>query len=344
MALVAHTRLPAFQSMRQEGARVVTPDEAIQAELPHLRVGLLNLMPDAALRATDRQFIRLVAAYGDSADVWVYPFTVAAEHRGEAARLHISEHYSTFEEVVDMGLDALIVTGANPAQDDLAREVFWEGMIEVLDWAEETLNGVLCSCLATHAVLKKGAKVERFRLPQKRWGVYSHRLLVDDHPLVMGLQPPVEAPHSHWYDVTREQLEPVGVRVLMESDEAGVHMAVSEDDFYLFFQGHPEYDLVSLLKEYKREVGRFFRGERNDYPPYPEHYFDERGKAELELYRQRLINEKYRRHQIPTLPERLVTPQGRNTWTEPGYAIYRNWLGQIRERKYGADVPLLAQG
>ena len=50
--------------------------------------------------------------------------------------------------------------------------------------------------------------------------------------------------------------------VLAESEDAGVHLATSPDGFRIvYFQGHPEYDRNSLLKEYKREVGRFLDGE-----------------------------------------------------------------------------------
>ena len=64
-----------------------------------------------------------------------------------------------------------------------------------------------------------------------------------------------------------------GLAVLVESAEGGVHMAVSPDRFHtVYLQGHPEYDRNSLLKEYKREVGRFLAGQVPEPPPYPEHY------------------------------------------------------------------------
>ncbi len=83
MPLVAHSALPAFSALAAEGTDVARPDEA--GDRPTLRIGLLNLMPDAALLATERQFIRLVATFGDRADLYVHPFTVAAAHRGPAA-------------------------------------------------------------------------------------------------------------------------------------------------------------------------------------------------------------------------------------------------------------------
>lgn len=333
MPLVAHSELPAFETLRQEGVSVTTSVLASQSGLPALRIGLLNLMPDAALRATDRQFIRLVSSYGASTNLYVYPFTVAAEDRGEAAQQHVNDHYEIFEALTRTGLDALIVTGANPKHVDLAKETFWEPMIEVLDWGRANVHSILCSCLATHAVLKQYQTIERTPLPEKRWGVYSHRLLVDDHPLLAGIEPPIDAPHSHLYDISRATMESVGLHVLAESDEAGVHMAVSDDDFsFVFFQGHPEYDGISLMKEYKREVGRFVDGERPDYPPYPEHYFDDAALGQLEDYKQRVIAAQSDKIQPPVFPEAEVA-QGRNsTWTKAGQTIYANWLAEAERR------------
>lgn len=332
MALVVSSGLPAFETMRAEGVAVVAPHRVSPAERPQVAVGLLNLMPDAALRATDRQFIRLVSAAADEFDIWVYPFTVAADTRGDEARRHVAAHYSNFDDIKRDGLDALIVTGANPAHDDLEREAFWGDLGAVFDWAQESTSSILCSCLATHAVLQKYRATTRKRLPQKMWGLYLHRIL-SDHPLLDGLDAPVEAPHSHWYDVSREEMEAAGLRVLMESDEAGVHMAVDDGDLYVFFQGHPEYDLVSLLKEYRRELGRFYSGERDDYPPVPAHYFDDVSVAELEAYRPILEGARRDGTSPPRLMEAELLPREPHPWNEQGQVIYRNWLAEVVRRK-----------
>jgi len=331
MPLVVDSSLPAFETMADEGVALTGPDGS---GLPSITVGLLNLMPDAALRATDRQFVRLLSAGVDDFDIRVRPFTVAAEHRGEDARRHVSDHYAIFDALVAGGVDALIVTGANPAQDDLEKEAFWDGLGEVLDWATESTTSILCSCLATHAVLQKYRGMRRTRLPEKRWGVYSHRVL-KEHPLLEGLDEPVEAPHSHWYEVTRTELESVGLSVILESDEAGVHMAVDDDDFYVFFQGHPEYDLVSLLKEYRRELARYWRGDRDDYPPVPAHYFSDDALATLHAYQPILEEAKAEQRQPPLLIESDLLPKESHTWSDQGKVIYRNWLRHVSSRAVG---------
>jgi homoserine O-succinyltransferase len=157
MAIVEHSSLPAFWTIESEGYVVVSPEEARSSSLVDLKIGLLNLMPDAALRATDRQFLRLLAAGSDEFDIWIHPFTAAAEWRGDDAAWHVEEHYTTFEDVQRLGIDALIVTGANPAEHRLEREHFWEELGEVLDWASEATQSVLCSWFGPASRRRGGA-------------------------------------------------------------------------------------------------------------------------------------------------------------------------------------------
>ncbi|MGD1991448.1 MAG: homoserine O-succinyltransferase, partial [Chromatiales bacterium] len=59
MPLVAHTNLPAFRRLEEEGHEVLSCDRARHQDIRELHIGLLNMMPDAALAATERQFFRL---------------------------------------------------------------------------------------------------------------------------------------------------------------------------------------------------------------------------------------------------------------------------------------------
>ena len=333
MPLVVHSSLPAFAALRREGLELVAAKTAAASRLPALRIGLLNLMPDTALQATERQFLRLIDASGPDANLYVYPFALRSEFRGEIANEHIGGHYSSFESLRDQGLHAVIITGANPATLDISDEAFWEPLIEVIDWSRVSVESVICSCLATHAVLHQYHQVERVELPDRRWGVYEHQLLVDDHPLLAGVKAPVYAPHSHRYDISQAAMETAGLSVLVAGAEAGVHMAVSEDQFrFIFFQGHPEYDSISLLKEFKREVQRFLSGERSIYPPFPEHYLDGASKETLEAYQRQATESESAYATLPVFPEAEIGDLCVNSWGGAGKIIYRNWFAEIMRR------------
>jgi len=330
MPLVASTSLPTFDRLRQEGEIVVPRDIALHQDIRELHIGLLNMMPDAALAATERQFFRLIGESNAIAQFYMHPFTLKELKRGSDGRAHVERHYETFEQIKAQGLDALIISGANVTQPDLAREPFWQPLIEVVDWAYANVTSTLCSCLASHAVLQFRYGQTRRHLGYKRWGVYSHRVVDRRHPLVADVNTRFDVPHSRFNQIDRSQFEAARLRVLVESEDAGVHLATSEDGFRLvFFQGHPEYDTVSLLKEYKREVALFSKGERRDYPPLLDNYFTPKMQAILEEHRQRVLDAHTRGQVVPEFPEPLVAAGLDNTWHDTAEAVIDNWVGKV---------------
>ncbi len=330
MPLVASSKLPTFEHLRQEGENVVSHDAAVRQDIRELHVGLLNMMPDAALAATERQFFRLIGQSNQIAQFYVHPFTFKELRRSPDAEAYVAQYYESFEAIKAQGLDALIITGANVTQPDLSLEPFWKPLIQVIDWAYENVTSTLCSCLATHAVLQFRYGQKRKLLGFKRWGVYSHRVLDRRHPLVADVNTRFDVPHSRFNDVSRTQFEAAKLHILAESEVAGVHLAVSEDRFRLVFnQGHPEYDTVSLLKEYKREVLGFARGERADYPPLVENYFQLKIQAILEEHKERILAAKSRGEPIPDLPESPIAPTLDNTWHDTAEAVIDNWIGKV---------------
>ncbi len=330
MPIVAHNELPTFQRLRDEGQTILDPDRAMHQYIRELHVGLLNMMPDAAIAATERQFYRLVGESNPIAQFYMHPFTLKELPRGARAREHIERYYEPFEKIRAEGLDALIITGANVTHADLSREDFWDPLREVVDWATENVTSVLCSCLATHAVMQFHHGQKRTPLPAKRWGVFPHRVQRSHHPLVNDVNTVFDVPHSRYNEISRAQFEAAGLHVLAESEQAGVHLAVSADGLrVVYFQGHPEYDTVSLLKEYKREIQRFVAGERADYPPFPENYLKPRECAILDDYRRRLAAARESGLEPPEFPEVLVAARLDNTWHDTAEGIVGNWIGQV---------------
>ncbi len=330
MPLVAHTDLPTFQRLKEEGEIILNPDRASHQDIREMHIGLLNMMPDAALEATERQFFRLVGACNQINQFHVHPFTISGLERGEKAQAHIDQYYESFEKIKQDGLDALIISGANVIHDKLPKEDFWQPLTEVFAWATENVTSVLCSCLATHALIQYNYGIERVKQPAKRWGVFSHRVTDRRHPLVAEINTRFDVPHSRYNEIFRDDIEKKGLKVLAASEQAGVHLAVSPDGFrVVFFQGHPEYDDISLLKEYKREVLRFYANERKDYPPFPENYFNETVQVILNDYQQHVKNAKAKQQPLDEFPEPLIIEHLDNTWRDTAKAVFNNWLGEI---------------
>jgi len=330
MPLVAPSNLPTFDRLRKEGETVLDPTDARHQDIRELHIGLLNMMPDAALEATERQFFRLVAESNQIAQFYMHPFTLAEIPRSVEAREYIDKYYETFAQLQADGLDALIITGANVTRPDLAEEPFWDPLIEVIDWAVNNVTSTLCSCLATHAVLQFKHGQRRRLLPGKCWGVYLHRVVEREHPLVKDVNTRFDVPHSRFNEIERDQFDAAGLHVLVESEQAGVHLAVSEDQFrVVYFQGHPEYDTISLLKEYKREVRLFAQGQRESYPLFPENYFSMRTEAILDEYRGQVIASLGTGDELPRFPEDLITSSLENSWHDTAEAVVNNWIGRV---------------
>lgn len=322
MPLIAHNDMPSFIKLSHEGATVLTPERAQAQDIREMHIGLLNMMPDAALEATERQFFRLIGDSNKIAQFYVHPFTLPEIERGAEAKAHIERYYESFEQIKKNGLDALIITGANVSAPDLEDCDFWQPLQEVMAWAWDNVTSTMTACLATHAVMQFKYGQKRQSLPHKHTGIFKSRVRARSHPLVQSMNTVFDVPHSRHNNISWEQFELAGMRILVNSFEGGVHLATSADGFRLVcFQGHQEYDTVSLLKEYRRDLALHFKGElEGGMPPRPAHYFSSEA---LELI------EQYLRDPSAPFPEDDIAGHIENTWRDSARAIIGNWIGQV---------------
>jgi len=94
---------------------------------------------------------------------------------------------------------------------------------------------------------------------------------------------------------------------------------------WLMLQGHPEYEAVSLLKEYKREVRRWRSGERPDHPPVPEGYFSTKGCRIAARFAAAC-----RAGEDPgVFPEKELLAQVDDRWTAAAVKVVGNWLNGL---------------
>ncbi len=344
MPIIAHSPLPSFEVLRAQGEMILPLDVALRQDIRELHIGLLNMMPDAALQVTEQQFIRLLGSANQIVQIHVHPFTVPGLARSPAAQRYIDRYYEPFEQLRAEGLDGLIVSGANVTNPSLDAESFWEPLREVIGWASENTTSVLCSCLATHALVRLFHGVERRPLLSKRWGVYRHRVLDPDHPLMHGANSLFDVPHSRWNEVSSAQLQRAGLRVLVESLDGNFHLGTSADGIrFVYMQGHPEYDRTSLLKEYKREVTRFLSGELDGIPPFPDGYLPPEAARIARRHLEEAIDRRASGREAPAFPEDEIVPLLDNTWTDTGKVIFNNWLGLIyRLTDLRRGIPFMA--
>jgi len=294
-------------------------------------IGLINNMPDAALNATERQFLALLRAAADDITVHLTLYTLPEVPRTDFGRDQVSR-YSDFRDLWKSHHDGLIVTGTEPRAADLRDEPYWESLTRVLEWAESHTYSTILSCLAAHAGILHIDGIARRPLGDKRFGVFEC-VRVSDHPLTAAAPSHLQMPQSRWNEVPEEALLACGYRVLTRSADAGVDAFVKQrKSLFVFFQGHPEYDATTLLLEYRRDIGRFLRRERDTYPPMPHGYFDEETVEALTALRERALLDR-REELLAEFPTAMATGKVTNTWRSTAESLYRNWLQYICAQK-----------
>ena len=292
-------------------------------------VGLVNNMPDTALEATEAQFGRLLNAASGSLPVRLRFYFLPEVPRGTAGQAHVNgDRYWSIEALWRDPPDALIVTGTEPVAPLLSDEPYWERFRELLNWAQVNTTSSIWSCLAAHAAVEILDGVRRRRLDHKRCGVFAHTVDASQ-ALLQGVAAPLHTPHSRWNELPMEALRDHGYSIVSTSPESGADMFTKQSSSLLvFFQGHPEYESTTLLREYRRDVGRFLRGQQAHYPTLPEGYFLPEALDTLRAFESRaraardgeLLNE---------FPVNALAETLQNTWSDSAIGIYRNWLALL---------------
>ncbi|HEX3863760.1 MAG TPA: homoserine O-succinyltransferase [Stellaceae bacterium] len=301
-----------------------------------LAIGVINNMPDAALRTTERQFRELLtAASGEAFDVGLRFFSLPDVPRGEAGRVHVREHHTDIAALWDDGVDGLIVTGTEPRALDLADEPYWRSFTGLVEWAQDNTASTIWSCLAAHAAVHYLDGIDRRPLGEKLSGIFACTR-VADHPITAGTTPRWQVPHSRHNELPEVALIEAGYRMLSHSDDAGADLFIRDmpsrgGSLFVFLQGHPEYDGGALLREYRRDIGRFLAGECERYPAMPRNYFDDEVAAVLSELRQNAM-EQQGIDLIANFPaaadKSLDFP-----WRAPAIRIYANWLAWLATQK-----------
>jgi homoserine O-succinyltransferase len=321
-------------TLRHKARQIESPalapaqDDLLRAGQVELNIGLINNMPDSALKATERQFMRLVQAASGDIQVNFHCFSLPAVARSKQASEHIAQDYANITDLDRLQIDGLIVTGAEPIAANLPDEPLWNQLTEIIDWAKTNTRSTIWSCLAAHAAAKYLDGVERHRLSEKCSGVYDCSKAGDDW-LTRGLPAVLKVSHSRYNELREGELTARGYEILTRSDTAGVDIFATQlESRFIFFQGHPEYEASSLQREYMRDLARFLAGERDSYPNIPFGYFD---AGTVQLLQE--FETKARANRDPMLAAELpgLTLRSDIAAGAAANTIFRNWLGFLCE-------------
>ncbi|MGO4354430.1 homoserine O-succinyltransferase [Rhizobium sp. RAF36] len=284
--------LPAFETLVQEGVRVMTETVAIRQDIRPLQIGLLNLMPNKI--KTEVQMARLVGA--SPLQVELSLVRVGNHKAKNTSEDHLLAFYQTWEEVKHRKFDGFIITGAPIELMPFEDVNYWSEMQEIFEWTKTNVHSTMNVCWGAMAAIYHFHGVPKHELKEKAFGVYRHKNLKPSSVYLNGFSDNFEIPVSRWTEVRRGDIEKAqGLEILMESNEMGVCLVQEEASKRLYIFNHVEYDSTSLSDEYFRDV--------NAGVPIkmPHNYFP---------------------HNDPALP-----PQ--NRWRSHAHLLFGNWINEI---------------
>ena len=181
----------------------------------------------------------------------------------------------------------MILTGA-PIETLPFEEVdYWDELCEIMEFSKTNVYSSMHICWGAQAALHYHYGINKYLTEKKVFGVFEHRVVRAHNPLMRGFDEVFYAPHSRHTTIKKQDIlaEPA-LRILAESDQAGVHIIATENGRQIFVLGHQEYDKETLAAEYFRDVNKgldinipynYFR----DDDPEKEILFRWRGHASL---------------------------------------------------------------
>jgi homoserine O-succinyltransferase/O-acetyltransferase len=308
-----------------------------------LNIGIVNNMPDAAVAATERQFLDLIRAATPDTVVRLKLYSIAAVPRAAPLRSEFAQRYSDISELWRERLDGVIVTGNEPRTGNLADEPYWPDLRNLVEWARDNTASAIWSCLAAHAAVLHADGIEREPRKDKLFGIFDCNVIAA-HPLVARAGPRLRVPHSRHNVLAEAALVASGYRILSRSDEVGADMFLRQEEghsLFVFFQGHPEYETNTLAREFRRDVGRFLRAEREHFPPVPQGFFDDGAQTLVDAFR-RLALCKRDEKLMADFPMAALETGLVNTWRRGAIGIYANWIEHLKARKAERRISIVS--
>ena len=304
MPLIIPKELPAYTALGQENVFVMHQQRAKSQQIRPLRILVLNLMPTKI--TTETQLARLLA--NSPIQVELTLLHTASHEAAHVAGEHLSAFYKTFDEIKEQRFDGMIITGAPVEQMPFEAVDYWQELCRIMEFSKTNVYSTLHVCWGAQAGLYYHFGIEKQPLEQKMFGVFSHRVLRPANPLVRGFDEEFFAPHSRHTDVNREQIEACpALRILAESQEAGVYLMSTESGRQIFVTGHPEYDKYTLDAEYRRDV------ERGLPIQPPKNYYPNNDPTQEPIYR----------------------------WRSHAFLLYTNWLNYYVYQQTPYDLQTL---
>jgi homoserine O-succinyltransferase len=253
MPLNISDNLPAIKILEDENIFVMKETKAVHQDIRPLQILLLNLMP--VKTTTETQILRLLSNTPLQVNITlIYTMMHLSKN---TPKEHLDAFYKTFDDISIHKYDGLIITGAPIEHLEFEEVDYWEEMVRIMDWADSHVTSTMYICWASQAGLYHHYGIPKYKVNDKIFGVFNHRVYNKKNLLLRGFDDEFLAPHSRYTEVRKKDIEKIkSLDILADSDEAGIYLVASKDLKRVFITGHSEYDPLTLKSEYDRDVNK----------------------------------------------------------------------------------------
>lgn len=289
MPVILPQALPASRYLSEENVFVMTPERASSQDIRPLEILVLNLMPTKIV--TETQIARLLA--NSPLQIHLTFLQTASYKSKNTAEDHLQAFYATAETVRDRYFDGMIITGAPVETLEFDEVDYWEELQWIFDWSREHVFSTLHVCWGAMAGLWHHFGIRKTPLSAKLFGVFEHKVVRPNNPLVRGFDDVFLAPHSRHTGIDLGDVaRATDLRILAQSEVTGPYLMSTDNGRQIFVTGHPEYDRLTLDAEYKRDVAKGLE------IAVPQNYYPDDDPTQMPLFK----------------------------WRSHAHLLYHNWL------------------
>ena len=264
MPICIPSDLPAAKTLLKENIFVMDMGRASTQDIRPLKILVLNLMPTKI--DTETQLARLLGNTPLQIEMELLSVNRVPRNTPEE---HMISFYKTFDEVCNNYYDGFIITGAPVEQMPFEEVDYWAELCKIMEWSKSHVYSTFHICWGAQAGLYYHYGVNKVELPKKLFGVFEHKVVHHGSILFRGFDDTFMVPQSRHTTVLREDIEKIfKLKILAESDEAGIYAISTDGGRQIFITGHSEYDTYTLRKEYMRdkEAGLKIEVPKNYFP------------------------------------------------------------------------------
>ena len=242
--------LPAAQTLQEENIFIIREQRAATQDIRPLRILLLNLMPTKIV--TETQLARLLG--NTPLQIELELLKVRSHTPKNTPQEHMLSFYKTFDQVSQSFYDGMVITGAPVEQLPFEEVEYWDELCEIMAWSRSHVYSTFHICWGAQAGLYYHYGIPKVPLEEKLFGVFPHRVTHKGSILFRGFDDVFMVPHSRHTNIRKEDvLRTPGLKILAESEIAGVYAISTNEGRQIFITGHSEYDADTLEREYRRD-------------------------------------------------------------------------------------------